>query len=321
DGAKRLGCAVHHTATHLLNAALRKTVGSAVVQAGSLVQAGGLRFDFSSRALTAEQLRTVEALVNRAALDNIEISTLCMSLDEARERGAVAMFTEKYDAASVRVVDMPGVSMELCGGTHLRSTRAVYPFHIKAEGSIGAGTRRIEAVAGVAGAAWLQQQLEYGRATAQTLGVAGGKLSAMNAKAQMLMDKNKALRDEADTWMCAASINAEAIATHTTALGASGVPATIHVLGEFVAGESSSARVVAGRACHLRDIQPASVHVVIQGRAVAVAVNAERLPGVVAAEMLACLLKKIPGKGGGQAALAQGMLKTAVAELAQVVHL
>ncbi|KAJ2643770.1 hypothetical protein GGF44_001001 [Coemansia sp. RSA 1694] len=320
DGSRRLGCAVHHTATHLLNAALRKTVGAAVMQAGSLVQAGGLRFDFTSSALTAEQLRAAEALVNQAALDNIGIATACMPLDEARERGAVAVFAEKYDAASVRVVDVPGVSTELCGGTHLRSTRAVYPFHITAEGSVGAGTRRIEAVAGVAGAAWLQQQLEYGRAAAQTLGVAG-RLGAMDARAQALVERSKALRGEADRWLRAAAVGAEAVATHATALGARGAPAVICVLREPFAGECSSARLVAERACHLRDIEPSCVHVVIQGRAVAVAVNAECLPGEVAAEMLACVLQSLPGKGGGQAALAQGMLKTAVAELAQVAHL
>ncbi|KAJ2740894.1 hypothetical protein GGI20_005551 [Coemansia sp. BCRC 34301] len=324
DRARRLGSAVHHTATHLLNAALRKTVGAAVMQAGSLVQASGLRFDFTSSPLTSEQLCATEALVNRAALDNIAITTTRMSLDEARERGAVAAFAEKYDAANVRVVDVVGVSMELCGGTHLRSTRAVYPFHITSEGSIGAGTRRIEAVAGAAGAAWLQQQLEYGRATAQTLGVAG-RLGAMDAKAQMLVSRNKALRDEADRWLRAAAVSTEAVATHATVLGASGAPTIVHVLKEPFSGEcsrsSSSARLVAERACHLRDTEPNSVHVVIQGRAVAVAVNAERFPGKAAAEMLACVLERIPGKGGGQAALAQGMLKAAVAELAQVAHL
>ncbi|KAJ2819516.1 hypothetical protein GGI24_004764, partial [Coemansia furcata] len=184
DATRRLGSAVHHTATHLLNAALRKTVGASVMQAGSLVQAEGLRFDFTSGALSSEQLREIEELVNRAALENIDITTACMPLDQAKAQGAVALFSEKYDAASVRVVKVSGVSLELCGGTHLRSTRGVFPFHITSEGSVGAGTRRIEAKAGTAASAWLQQQLAFGRATAQALGAA--QLGAMEKKARQL---------------------------------------------------------------------------------------------------------------------------------------
>ncbi|KAJ2304223.1 hypothetical protein IWW55_002533, partial [Coemansia sp. RSA 2706] len=222
DMQRRHGSAVHHTATHLLHAALRSVEGDAVKQAGSLVRPDSLRFDFTSSALTDSQLREVERQVNRAALANADIVVSEMPLDEAKRRGAVALFTEKYSPERVRVVEIPNVSMELCSGTHLRSTRTIFPFQIVSEGSIGSGTRRIDAVAGVAASAWLQQQLACARAAARVLDVA--KLDQLSEKAQRLSDQNRALRDEAARWLRVAAANAEAVATHATALGAAAVP-------------------------------------------------------------------------------------------------
>src|SRR6266540_694985 len=138
----------NHTATHLLHATLRGMFGEDVHQAGSLVHAPNLRFDFTfGRALTSQELQHVEDEVNRAILDNASVHARVMPLSEALASGAMALFGEKYDD-EVRVIEA-GPSRELCGGTHCHCTGDIGPFLITKEESIGAGIRRIEAVTGV----------------------------------------------------------------------------------------------------------------------------------------------------------------------------
>ncbi|MBV9081323.1 MAG: alanine--tRNA ligase, partial [Acidobacteriaceae bacterium] len=138
----------NHTATHLLHAALRQVVGTHVKQAGSVVEPGRLRFDFSHYApMTEDERREVERLVNQQILANTEIVTDVMDLDRALSTGAMALFGEKY-GESVRVVSIPEFSRELCGGTHARRTGDIGLFKIIYEGSIGIGKRRIEAITG-----------------------------------------------------------------------------------------------------------------------------------------------------------------------------
>jgi alanyl-tRNA synthetase len=137
----------NHTATHLLHATLRRVLGNEVHQAGSLVHAPNLRFDFTfGRQVTEEELRQVEDEVNRAILDNLAVHADVMPLQDALASGALHLFDEKY-GGEVRVVQA-GTSRELCGGTHCRSTGDIGTFLITSEGSIGAGLRRIEAVTG-----------------------------------------------------------------------------------------------------------------------------------------------------------------------------
>ncbi|KAA8495566.1 Alanine--tRNA ligase [Porphyridium purpureum] len=140
----------HHTATHLLQSALRLVLGAdQVSQAGSLVDPTRLRFDFNSpRALSPQELETIENMINGWIQSGIPAQVVTMSLDEAVERGAIAMFGEKYDRNDVRVVEVPGVSMELCGGTHVSNTAEIGAFKILNETGIAAGVRRIEAVCG-----------------------------------------------------------------------------------------------------------------------------------------------------------------------------
>lgn len=150
DRACRRRVQANHTATHLLQAALKKVVDDSVSQAGSLVDFDRLRFDFNSpRALTTEDLQQVEELVNTWISEAHQADVNIMPLDEAKAKGATAMFGEKY-AADVRVIDFPGVSMELCGGTHVHNTAEIGAFKIISETGISAGVRRIEAVAGAA---------------------------------------------------------------------------------------------------------------------------------------------------------------------------
>ena len=137
-----------HSATHLLQKALTSVLGDHVHQAGSLVEPDRLRFDFTHySALTAEELAKVDALVQSAVLEGYGIDTREMGIEEAKEMGATALFSEKY-GDTVRVVNMGGYSIELCGGTHLDNTAKVGPFLIESEGSVASGVRRIEAITG-----------------------------------------------------------------------------------------------------------------------------------------------------------------------------
>ena len=140
----------HHTATHLLQAALKQLVDSSISQAGSLVAFDRLRFDFNCpRALTSEELQQVEDTINTWIAEAYDTQEAVMPFDEAKAKGAIAMFGEKY-GDEVRVIDVPGISMELCGGTHVNNTAEIGLVKIVSETGISSGVRRIEAVAGPA---------------------------------------------------------------------------------------------------------------------------------------------------------------------------
>ena len=148
DEARRSAIRRAHSATHLLDAALKKVLGDHVHQAGSLVEPDRLRFDFTHfEAVTPEQLNQVEKMINDAILSGIPVVTEVLPIDAARKKGAVAMFGEKY-GEMVRVVEMGDFSMEFCGGTHLDNTAKAGLFHIRSESSVASGVRRIEATTG-----------------------------------------------------------------------------------------------------------------------------------------------------------------------------
>ncbi len=158
DSRRRAATRRNHTATHLLHAALRSVLGEHVSQKGSLVGPDRLRFDFAHhKPMTAQELERVESIVNEQILHNTPVETRVESIDEAVARGAMALFGEKYDDV-VRVVDVPGFSLELCGGTHVSRTGDIGLLRVQSETGIAAGVRRVEAQTGHGALAWVRAQ-------------------------------------------------------------------------------------------------------------------------------------------------------------------
>jgi len=148
DRNRRLNTSRNHTATHLLHKALRDVLGNHVEQGGSFVSHDRLRFDFTHfEGMSSEQIRETEKIVNEKILDSIPVSIAEMNIEDAKQKGAISLFGEKY-GETVRVVDIDGFSTELCGGTHVNNTSVISVFKIVYEGSVGSGLRRIEAITG-----------------------------------------------------------------------------------------------------------------------------------------------------------------------------
>jgi alanyl-tRNA synthetase len=188
----------NHTATHLLHAALRQRLGTHVRQAGSLVAPDRLRFDFSHfAALSPEEKRDIERLVNEHIYRNETVQTDIRSTEEAIAGGAMALFGEKY-GDKVRVVTIPGFSVELCGGTHVRATGDIGPFVLTEESGVAAGVRRIEALTGAGAVAFLQDRQAALDRTLSALGVpadqAADAIARLQADAKRLTRENEQLK-------------------------------------------------------------------------------------------------------------------------------
>ncbi|EIV8466364.1 alanine--tRNA ligase [Vibrio vulnificus] len=186
DAERRAAISLNHSATHLLHAALRQVLGEHVAQKGSLVKAENLRFDFSHlEAVTAAELKEVERLVNAQIRRNHAIETNIMDIESAKQKGAMALFGEKYDD-EVRVLSMGDFSTELCGGIHASNTGDIGLFKITSEGGIAAGIRRIEAVTGEAALEAIDAQA---RKFEEKLQDAANKAKSLEKEIQQLKDK------------------------------------------------------------------------------------------------------------------------------------
>lgn len=196
DAEKRANTCKNHSATHLLQKALRTVLGEHVEQAGSFVNEDRLRFDFSHfQAMTQDELRAVEKLVNDKIAENIQVVTNVMSAEDAKKTGAMALFGEKY-GESVRVVEMGDFSKELCGGTHVANTGLISAFKIVSESGVAAGVRRIEALTGSGVFAYYAKVEEDFAKVASVL-----KANPANVieKAEHLLAELKALQSELES--------------------------------------------------------------------------------------------------------------------------
>ena len=228
---KRQDIASNHSATHLLHAALKKVLGSHVDQKGSLVDITKLRFDFSHPdSVGSEALSEIEAIVNTKIRENTEVETSLMTRAEANEKGAVALFGEKY-GDNVRVLSMGNnFSIELCGGTHVKRTGDIGVFHIVSETGIAAGVRRIEAVTGRVALDWfLSIENTLDRIAESTK----GSRENISDRILDLVESNKKLQKELDTMKVAAAKN-QSLDLVDRAVDVSG----INVLGAVVSGSA-----------------------------------------------------------------------------------
>ncbi|MGM3172943.1 alanine--tRNA ligase [Dickeya lacustris] len=193
DHARRDRIRLNHSATHLLHAALRQVLGEHVAQKGSLVNDSYLRFDFSHpEAMKPEQIRQVEDIVNTQIRQNLLIETQVMALDAAREKGAMALFGEKYDE-HVRVLSMGEFSIELCGGTHANRTGDIGLFKIASESGTAAGVRRIEAVTGDGAVAAVHHQSDVLHEVSQLV---KGDSQTVAEKVRALLERARGLEKE-----------------------------------------------------------------------------------------------------------------------------
>jgi len=290
-----------HSTTHLLDAALKKVLGDHVHQAGSLVEPDRLRFDFTHfEAISPEELRQVEELVNDAILEGYPVATEVLPIEEAKKKGAVAMFGEKY-GETVRVVEMSDFSVEFCGGTHVDNTAKAGPFRIKSESSVASGVRRIEATCGKLSLKAMESSQGVLSRAAQFLKTApSGLLERMEQQANEMKQLRQALEKfkaeaslgEARQFLASAKTVKD---LHVLATTRNGVDtAELRTMGDF-----------------LRDKDPKAVAVIasINGEKItflAVCGKEAVARGIKAGDLVRGAAKVLGGGGGGKPDFAQG---------------
>jgi len=300
DFAARAATAAHHSATHLLHAALRHVLGEHVQQKGSLVNPDRLRFDFSHfESVSREQLRRIEQLVNDQIRGNSEVLTRIMGIEDAKASGAMALFGEKY-GDQVRVLSMGEFSTELCGGTHVGRTGDIGLFKIVSEGGVAAGVRRIEAVAGRRALAWIDGTEESLEAVASAV---KGSRDVVVDKVRQLLERQRKLEKELE------QLKAKLASSQGSDLAGQAVEvAGIKVLAANLEGVDPKA---------LRDTMDqlknklgsaAIVLAAVQGDKISLVAGVTKdLTGrLQAGKLLQEVAQQVGGKGGGRADMAQG---------------
>jgi alanyl-tRNA synthetase len=301
DCSVRTATALNHSATHLLHSALQQILGEHVNQKGSLVDSQRLRFDFShGESISAQQIREIEHRVNREILRNTPVETEVMTMDEAVEKGAMALFGEKY-GSEVRVLSMGGdFSVELCGGTHVSRTGDIGLLKISAESSVSAGVRRIEAVTGEAAIAYCDALQDTVTDVANVLRAARHSVAD---KALQVVEENRKLQKEID-----ALKSKLANASGTDLMADLRQINGFSVLSTVV--EGADAKSLRGVADQVRSKLQSGVFMLaaVDGdkAALVAGVTQDLTDKIKAGDLLKFVTVQVDGKGGGRADMAQG---------------
>ena len=299
NGERRTAIALNHSATHLLHAALRKVLGLHVEQKGSLVAADRLRFDFShTQALSVEELRRVEELVNTAIRGNAPVETRVMALDDAVAAGAMSLFGEKYES-DVRVLSIGDFSMELCGGTHVERAGDIGLFKILSESGVAAGVRRVEAVTGKTAYDWVVHTDQVLRDIAALL---RGSREDVDEKVRELVERSRKLEKEVQQLKSKlASGQGGDLASQAKDVGG------IQVLAAQIDGADAKSLRDAVDKLKMKLGSSVIVLATVQdGKVVLVAgVSADLLNRMKAGEIAGAVAAVVGGKGGGRADFAQ----------------
>jgi alanyl-tRNA synthetase len=299
DVERRKSIALNHSATHLLHAALRKILGTHVEQKGSLVAADRLRFDFShTQALSQDELRRVEDLVNSAIRENAPVETRVMALDEAVAAGAMSLFGEKYDS-DVRVLSIGDFSMELCGGTHVERAGDIGLFKLTGESGVAAGVRRVEALTGRAAYEWVVHTDQVLRDIATML---RGSRDDVDEKVRELVERSRRLEKELQQLKSKiASGHGGDLSSQAKDVGG------VKVLAVQIDG--ADVRSLRDATDQLKSKLGSSVIVlasVLEGKVVLVAgVSDDLVARIKAGEIAGLVAAKVGGRGGGRADFAQ----------------
>ncbi len=300
DSARRRSTVLNHSATHLLHAALRKVLGTHVQQKGSLVAPDRLRFDFSHfQALSADELKTIEDMVNAEVRRNVAAEVHQMGMQEALDFGAMALFGEKY-GENVRVLRMGEFSTELCGGTHVQRTGDIGLFKILSEGGVAAGVRRIEAVTGEGALAHVREEEQRLGEIAELVGASKAEVTA---KLRQLLDRQKQLEKTLDQLKAKSAANA-ALELADSAIDLGGFKLIAARL------DGLDAKALRDSVDVLKNKLGDAVILLATGSegkaSLAAGVAGAALGKVKAGDVVSFVAAKINGKGGGRPDMAQG---------------